>query len=224
MSKSVKAITTDFFSQAEKEKILQAVADAESSSSGEIAIMVLPESDRYREAEDLGALLLAGLVALVICVALHYVTVWTYLDYFTIWVYIPLVSLLFFPSLLLFRRFPRLKISFAGRLRQAEAVRVRALIGFYENGLYRTEGETGILIFISLLEHKVWILGDRGINEKIPTGYWESLAGELATGIRSGQAAETLCHVVAECGAELARHFPRSHGDRNELPNEILTS
>ncbi|HBG05696.1 MAG: hypothetical protein A2075_11180 [Geobacteraceae bacterium GWC2_58_44] len=215
MDKSVAAISTDFFSNAEKQKILAAVADAESRSSGEIAIMVVPESDRYLEAEQLGALLLAGLVAVIICVLTHHVTIWTY---------IPLVCLLFLPALTLFRRFPRLKISFAGPRRQAEAVRARALIGFYENGLYRTEGETGILIFISLLEHKVWILGDRGINEKIPPGYWQTLAGELAAGIRSGRAAETLCRVVAECGSELAHHFPRSHDDRNELANEILTS
>ena len=215
MEKSETAITTDFFSESEKKQILQAVAEAETRTSGEIAIMVLPESDRYREAEQLGALLLAGLVAVVVCVLWHHVTIWSY---------IPVVCLLFFPALLLFRRFPRLKISFAGPKRQAEAVRTRALIGFYENGLYRTEGETGILIFMSLLEHKVWILGDRGINEKIPPGYWQTLAGELAQGIRSGRGAESLCRVVQQCGAELSRHFPRSHDDQNELPNQILTS
>jgi len=215
MDNSAAAIANGFFSDAEKERVRQAVAQAETGSSGEIAIMVLPESERYREAEQLGALLLAALIAVIACVAMHHVT---------IWVYIPLLCLLFFPALMLFRRFPRLKIPFAGGGRQAEAVRARALAGFYEKGLYRTEGETGILIFISLLERKVWILGDRGINERIAPGYWEALAGELAAGIRAGNAADTLCRVVAGCGRELARHFPRSRDDLNELADEILTS
>lgn len=215
MEKNVAAIKTDFFTGAEKGRILQAVADAEEKSSGEIAIMVVPESDRYREAEQLGALLVAGLVAVIVCILLHHATIWTF---------IPLVCLLYFGAFWLFRRFPRLKISFVGPLRRGEAVRSRALIGFYENGLYRTEGETGILIFISLLEHKVWILGDRGINEKIPPGFWDTAARELAAGIKAGKGADALCAVIEGCGNELARHFPRRHDDINELPNEIFTS
>jgi putative membrane protein len=215
MDRSIAETTAEFFSAAEKERIRRAVAEAETRSSGEIAIMVVPESDRYREAEYLGALLLAGLIAVVAAIALHHVTIWTY---------IPLVCLLFYPALLLFRSFPRLKLSFAGPRRQAEAVRERALSAFYEKGLYRTREETGILIFISLLERKVWILGDRGINEKIQPGYWEALAGGLAAGIRSGRAADALCSVVAGCGGELSHHFPRRPDDRNELSDEILTS
>ena len=204
-----------FFSDAEREMIRRAVAEAESKSSGEIATMVVRPSERYREAEALGALLLAGLLAVMAAVVSRHVTIWTY---------IPSVCLLFFPALWIFRRFPRLKLSFAGPLRQSEAVHERALAAFYEKGLYRTREETGILIFISLLERKVWILGDRGINEKIPPGYWHTLAGELSRGIRSGEGAQALCRVIAGCGAELARHFPRRPDDRNELPDEVLTS
>lgn len=205
----------NFFSAQEKEAIRRAVAQAEAGSSGEIATMVVGESDRYREAEHLGALLLAGFLAVFAAVLLHHVTIWSY---------IPLVCLGYFPMLMLLRRFPRLKLSFVGPRRQAEAVRERALRAFYEQGLYRTREETGILIFLSLLERKVWILGDRGINSKIPSGSWQALAGELAAGIRSGRAAEALCQVIAGCGRELARHFPRRADDRNELADDILDS
>ena len=211
----VAAGTGEFFSQADKESIRRAVADAEQLSSGEIVAMVVPESERYREAEQLGALLMAGLLAVIAALLLRHETIWSY---------IPLVFLLFFPTLLLFRRFPRLKLSFVGRRRQAEAVREKAMAAFFQRGLHRTREETGILIFISLLERKVWILGDRGINEKIPPGYWRSLAAELALGLRSSQAAEALCRVIAGCGSELARHFPRHPDDRNELPDDILAS
>jgi putative membrane protein len=213
-SSSVETTTTDFFSPAEQEAIRRAVEEAETRSSGEIVTMVVQESDRYLEAEKLGALLVAALVALVLAVVARHVTIWTY---------IPVVCLLFFPTLLLFRRFPRLKLPFAGARRQGEAVRERALTAFYQKGLYRTREETGILIFISLNERKVWILGDRGINEKIQPGYWEGLAGELASGIRAGRGGEAILSVIAECGSELARHFPRRADDLNELPDDLLT-
>ena len=208
------ASKTEFFSHAEKELIRQALADAEARTSGGIATMVVRESERYREAEQLGALLVAGLLAIIVAVLVHHVTIWTY---------IPLVCLLFFPVLWLFRRFPRLKLSFVGPHRQAQAVHARAERAFYEKGLHRTRGETGILIFISTLERKVWILGDRGINERIPTVTWQALAGELAAGIRSGHGAEALCRVITGCGGELARHFPSRAGEHGEHPDEILT-
>lgn len=215
MDLSQKSVAHDYFTPAEKEAIRQAVARAETTSSGEIATMVVSESDRYREAEALGALLLAGFIAVVVAVLLHHVTIWTY---------IPVVFLLYFPVLFFLRRFPRLKLSFVGPRRLAEAVSERALVAFYQQGLYRTRMETGILIFISLLEHKVWIVGDRGINEKIPPGYWKTLAERLAQGLKAGRGAEALCEVIAACGGELERHFPRRDDDRNELSNEIIIS
>lgn len=205
----------DFFNQQELELIRRAVSEAEAHSSGEIATMVVAESDRYLEAERLGALLLAALLGVLLSVALHHVTIWTY---------IPVVCLLFFPMLALLHYFPRFKLSFVSARRQAEMVRERALQAFFEKGLYRTREATGILIFISRLERKVWILGDRGIDAKIPSGSWQALADQLAAGLREGRAAEALCQVVAGCGVELARHFPRRSDDTNELPDDLITS
>lgn len=209
------SVADDYFNDAAKEAIRQAVVRAESSSSGEIATMVVSESDRYREAESLGALLLAGFFGVVIAVLWHHVTIWTY---------IPVVALLYLPLLLFLRRFPRLKLSFVGPRRLAEAVQERALVAFYQQGLYKTREETGILIFISLLEHKVWIVGDRGINEKIPPGYWKKLAEDLALGLRSGRGGEAVCEVIAACGEELSRHFPRRADDHNELADNLIVS
>ena len=131
----------EFFTSQEREQIRATVAQAEGGTSGEIATMVVDASDSYREAEILGAVLLSGLLAVVVAVAIHHVTIWSY---------IPLVVLLYFPCWYLFRLVPCLKLPFAGRGRIAEAVRERAVRAFYEQGLYRTRQETGILVFISL--------------------------------------------------------------------------
>ena len=189
------------------------MAAAEATTSGEIVTMVVDRSDSYREAETLGAMLCAAFVALVIAIASRHVTIWTYL---------PLVIILFFPSRSLILRVPSFQRPFIGRRRFHEAVRERAVRAFYEKGLYRTRHETGILIFISLFERKVWILGDRGINARISPDSWRFLARTLTDGIKNGRACEALCAVVAGCGEELTRHFPKEADDTNELPDEII--
>lgn len=203
-----------FFSKHEQERIAQAVHSAEANTSGEIATMIVDESDRYREAELAGSLFLAALLALSITAVTHHVTIWSYL---------PMVVLLYLPILTLFRKFPAMKLPFAGKGRIEEAVRIRAVRAFYEKGLYRTRHETGILIFMSLLEHKVWILGDRGINDRIEPESWQDMAKELAGGIATGKGCDALCSVIARCGSELSRHFPRQPDDTNELRDQLLT-
>lgn len=204
----------DFFNDDEKERIRTLVEEAEHHTSGEIATMVVDESDSYREAEILGAVLLSSLSALIVTIVIHHITIWTY---------IPLVFLLYFPALTIMRRFPRLKLAFTGRRRLEQAVRERAIRAFFEKGLYRTREATGILIFISLLERKVWILGDSGINARIAADSWRQYAEELADGIRAGRGCEALCSVIAKCRDLLAGHFPITADDVNELPDELIT-
>ena len=207
-------LAADFFTADERELIRQAVNDAESSTSGEIATMVVDESDPYRDAIALGGILSAGLLAMVLAIALRHIT---------IWFYIPAVFILFFPCRALFVRVPKLRLPLIGRERITLAVRERAVRAFYEKGLHRTREATGILIFISLLEHKVWILGDRGIDSRIPPDSWQDLARELSAGLREGRSCEALCVVVGKCGAALKEHFPRSLDDVNELSDYVMS-
>lgn len=205
--------TRTLFSPDEQERIRQTVARMERGTSGEIATMAVDESDSYPEAEVIGAILLAGLVSLIIAIAIDHVTIWTY---------VPLVVVLFFPLRMMFRYLPGLKLPFLGRGRLEEAVRSAAVRSFFERGLHRTRHETGILIYVSLLEHKVWILGDRGINEKILPDFWADHARMLAEGLKAGRACDALCTVIEDCGAELAVHFPYRQDDVNELSDHLI--
>ncbi len=203
-----------FFSEAEQEQILKAVRSAEMSTSGEIATMIVDGSDRYLEAELAGSLFFSALTALIVALATHHVTIWSY---------IPMVIIIYFPASLISRKYPRIKLPFAGSVRIAEAVRQRAVRAFYEKRLYMTRHETGILIFMSLLERKVWILGDRGINERIDPSLWSEMAADLARGIAEMRGCAALCEVIDRCAAELSRHFPRQSDDTNELADSLLT-
>ncbi|MFZ4858726.1 MAG: TPM domain-containing protein [Desulfuromonadaceae bacterium] len=203
----------NFFSESEKEKISTLVKNAERETSGEIAVMVVDASDSYREAEFLGAVLLSAFIALVFAVALHLVTIWSY---------VPAVIVFWFPALYFMRRFPRFKLTLAGKKRLDEAVRERAIRAFFEKELYRTREETGVLVFISTLEHKVWILGDRGIHERINPQLWQELSGELAGNIRKGHAFAGMCTVIEKLRGVLKEHFPPAENDTNELPDEVI--
>lgn len=200
-----------YLSAEQQAAIRAAVSKAESGTSGEIVPLLVAQSDDYREAAAQGAALIAAVLGLVL--AVHDTSVWLYL---------PAALLLYLPTLAVVQRLPRLKLAFTPAGRVHDAVQQRAVRAFYENGLHRTRDENGILIFISLLERKVWILGDRGINAVIPPERWKALASALAAGIRQGQLTETLVRVIAETEEILAQHFPHRPDDTNELPDLLV--
>ncbi len=209
-----KMAAEEFFTPLEQEQIRKAVARAEGATAGEIVTMVVAQSDSYREAVTLGAVLGAAMLALLIAIASRHVTIWSYL---------PLTIILYLPIKRLITTVPLLRRPFITSQRLNEAVQERAVRAFYEKGLYRTRNETGILLFISIFERKVWILGDRGINARIPPETWQQLVQILTEGIKAGCACEALCKVIGLCGEELSLHFPRIGDDINELQDEILT-
>jgi len=229
--------SASFFTEEENTRIRTAIGMAEANTSGEIVTMVVDRSDSYREAEILGAVLTAAFCGFLLEIALQAGFLWfstsgwetgskmdaeLVLYGVSLWTYIPLVILLFFPLRFLFRSREVLKLPFVGRKRIDEAVRERAVRAFFEKELYRTRDENGILIFLSLLEHKVWILADRGINSRLPHDQWKGLARDLSLGMREKRACEALCSVISSCGDVLAQHFPRKADDTNELSDHVL--
>ncbi|MDP3283830.1 MAG: hypothetical protein Q8M56_05330 [Desulfobacterales bacterium] len=236
----MKIKASELFSAEDKKCIADSIKKAEANTSGEVAIMVVDSSDSYREAETLGAFILSGLFSLVLEMVRSYLVVlktagWGYsLSGFSahtlaeaaahaaVWTYIPMVFVLYFPFRLLISKIPEMKIPFLSGNRIEETVRERAVTAFYEKQLYKTRDETGILIFISLLEHRVWILGDRGINAKIAPDFWGIMASELSSGIKKKQYGKSVCLAISKCGEELSRHFPKKSDDTNELADEVI--
>ena len=203
-----------FFTHAEKERIQAATRGVESRTIGEVAVMVVDSSDLYPEAEVTGGALLGSLLSLSIT-ALYF--------HSSVWWYVPLSFLLFFPSRLLFRKVPALKAAFVGPDRKEHAVRLRAVRAFYEKGLYKTRKNTGVLFFISLLERKVRILADSGIHERIGQETLDKFALHVSRGIREGHGCDALSEAIQEAGDLLARYFPATKDDTDELCNTVIT-
>lgn len=203
-----------FFRSEEKEKIKKTTSAVELRTDGEVAVMVVNSSDKYIETEITGGIVFGGLLSLILTVLFFHSS---------LWYYIPLSFIFFFPFNFLFRKRPEIKSAFIGVKQKNIAVRERALIAFYEKGLYKTRGNTGVLFFLSLLERKVWILADKGIHEKIKQDTLNRFAAEVSIGIKTGHACEALCKAIEETGDLLSRHFPKTSGDVDELPDDIIT-
>jgi putative membrane protein len=103
-----------------------------------------------------------------------------------------------------------------------EEVAEAAVASFYNNGLYKTRDETGILIYISIFEKRIWILADRGINEKVEQSEWDETVRIIREGIKSGRQGEAIVTAVKKAGEILTRHFPARRDDRDELSNLIM--
>jgi putative membrane protein len=203
-----------FFTAEEQERIQRAVFAAEQKTAGEIVPMLVDSSDRYAEIEMMGlvsGLVLGTLAAFIIhdpWAAVHSQLLW------------PLVgAVLGFVTC----RVPPIKRRLISKDRIAEAVHLRSLAAFTAQGLHHTSAETGILIFLSLLEHRVVVLADRGINAKVQLGTWDEIVGIVTSGLKSGQSCDALCKAIERCGEILAQHFPRSPDDKDELPNRLVT-
>jgi putative membrane protein len=203
-----------FFTKDEQERIRQAVTAAEKNTSGEIVPMLVSASGHYAEVE------LAGLcVGLVIgtLAALIWQDPWASIH-----------SQLFWPvggaALgLMFCTIPGIKRLLLPKERVAEAVHLRSLAAFTGHGLHHTRSHTGILIFTSLFERRVVVLADRGINEKVEAGSWDEVVRIVTSGLREGETCNAFCKAVERCGEVLARHFPRSPDDSDELGDSLIT-
>ena len=97
----------------------------------------------------------------------------------------------------------------------------RAKQVFTELGMRRTELQNGVLFYVSVNDRKFAIIGDKGINEKVPAGFWESTRDLLKSHFVKNEFAEGLSAGIEEAGKHLKTFFPRQTDDINELPDDI---
>jgi len=98
-----------------------------------------------------------------------------------------------------------------------------AKLAFVEHGLVETRDRTGILIYVSLLEHRVEVLADRGIDRHVEDGTWDEVVRLILDGVRKRRAEEGLCKAIERCGTILAAQFPPRPDDDDELENRLRT-
>jgi putative membrane protein len=189
----------------EDQKIIEdAIAKVETSTSGELMVVSVNKSSKYKTANFRLGILFGVLV-----------------------VFIPLTKnfghdLLFFQIPLFILGYslgfiPRIKSFFLSKTEKDEEVYQRAMEAFFENNLHTTKDRTGVLIFVSLLERQVVILADTGINEKVEKGTWQKIMDGLIGNIKRKNLVIGLQEAVFQVGDILSKHFPPTDKNPNEL-------
>lgn len=209
------------FTDHEQERIQAAVRRAEERTTGEIVPMIVSSSARYREAGFRTGLIVGWLtLALLLTVELYWLP-WGWHAGNAGWLLFAVIAAYGMGEWL--GRFPAVIRLVTSRERMAYKVHLRAQQAFYQHGLHQTKGRSGILILVSLLEHRVQVLADKGINECVPPGTWEGVVQGIVEGIRTGRPTEAICEAIGRCGDLLARQCPAGSGDNpNELPDRMI--
>lgn len=216
----MKDLARKFLTEQEHEQVEAVVKSAEEKTSGEIVCMIQSASYHYPMANVLGATALS-LPAALLLTPLVGGMLWMGTQ--NMWLFLGLFALFFTISYILVQNWPAFKRYFISKREIEEEVEEAAVTRFFRHGLYKTQDATGVLIFISVFEHKVWVLTDHGINEKVAQDQWDAIVETMTSGIKNGRSAAAICDAVREVGDILAAHFPIKPDDKDELTNVIVT-
>lgn len=95
---------------------------------------------------------------------------------------------------------------------------------FEKIGMTRTQRRNGVLIFLGVASRRFAILGDRGINEKVPPTFWDEVAEGMQQSFREDRFADGIVEAILAIGEKLKEYFPYQSSDVNELSDEISFS
>jgi uncharacterized membrane protein len=95
---------------------------------------------------------------------------------------------------------------------------------FEELGMHRTQHRNGVLIFVSVAQRRAAVIGDIGIHQKLPHGFWNDTLAVILQKFKAERHCDGLCLGVERLGEQLRTHFPRMRDDRNELSDEVSIS
>lgn len=215
----MKTLAQNFLTPDEQQRVTDAVQQAEKQTSGEIVPMIVAASHMYPMAGIIGGVFFALPMAL-LSARLFGAYLWLGTD--NMWLFVAFFILYFTIAYQVVTRFPQFKRFFLSSERADLAVQDAAAASFFREALYKTRDANGILLYISVLEHRVWVLGDRGINEKIDQKTWQGIVDMVIRGIKDGKRCDAICDAVSQIGSILQEHFPYKKDDQDELHNLII--
>ena len=221
-------ITSSRFSPDDRQRINQAVQSAESLTSAEIVPVVATASGRYDRAEDLAGLWLGILLVVAVSV------VWpaeaaepgSWGTSPVLWQSLKLVGVLiggFLAGAVLCSRIAWLRRLFTPAVQMRDEVSQAARSVFFDNRVHHTHGGSGLLIYISLFEHRAVILADRRILEAVGQVRLDELCHTLTQQLHQDRPTEALCLTIQAAGEMLQPALPRDSTDVNELPDSLVT-
>jgi putative membrane protein len=211
--------------------VSEAVTAAESGTSGEIVTVLADRSDGYTDVALLWATA-AAFTAMSVFAAfpLPFLDAWDWA--FGGWGHewttgelasmVIALGLMKFLGVLLVQQWEPLKFALIPGPTKTIRVHNQAVRQFKVGADRRTTGRTGVMIYLSMREHRAEIVADESIAAKVPAEVWGEAMGDMLSEIRKGRIAEGLALGIRDVGFVLAEHFPRGEDDTNELPDRLI--
>jgi putative membrane protein len=196
------------FDAAAARAIADAVRDLETRSAAELVIEVRARSGSYAHADARFAAALA-LVSLAIVVYMP--------------VTVPPMTVLLDPiaffalGLAIAKWVPAVRRAFTSRKERLEAARTQAAALFHERGIGNTSEETGVLLYVSLLERRMEVLADRGLLRKVNANDWNAALAALHRDRSIGP--DDVLAAIKALAAILGRDLPAGETNADELGN-----
>jgi putative membrane protein len=211
--------------------VTQAVAAVEQHTDGEIVTVIAGQSDDYRETPIYWAV--AAMFLALACIAVFpewfegllstftggWQHVYTPGEYLTI---IMLVLAAKFAAVHVIVGWKPLRLALTPSAVKQMRVRARAINLFKVSAEKRTMGLTGVLIYLSMAEHRAEIVADSAIAAKVTPDVWGQAMADMIVELRAGRPGEGMAAAVRDVGKVLAEHFPKTGENPNELPDRLI--
>ena len=211
-------------------RVSAAIATAEARSDGEIVAIATEQSDAYHD---------VGLHWAVLATfsALAFFAAWPQClqsinDALSGWSAAPdlrrlltvllLIALATFLAALFLRKLMPVRMALTPRATKTRRVRRRAIDLFKTGAERRTVGRTGILIYLSMAEHRAEIVADEAITTVTTPDTWGEAMAALLAEVKAGRPADGIVAAVGIIGEVLAAHFPKTSDDVNEIPDKLI--
>lgn len=220
-----------YLNEAQHKIVSDAVAAAEGTTSGEIVTVLADRSDGYSDVVLVWAAGVAfTLMSLFAVLPKPFMDLWDELvggwmhewttgELATMTIALGLIG---FALTWLLLSWDPLRFALAPSPAKQARVRAAAIKHFKVGAERRTHGRTGVLLYLSMQEHRAEIVADAPIAAIVPAEVWGEAMADMLVEIKQGRLAEGLAAGVRDVGAVLAEHFPRSEHDENELPDRLI--
>lgn len=218
-------------SEQDHQRVSTAISAAEKASDGEIVAVVTDLSDPYHDVA-LHWSVLAMIAVLAWAAACPSCLRWLYDAILGEWglepslrellTFLMILAVVKFTAVLLILKYMPLRLALTPGSTKTRRVRRRAISIFRAGAERRTIGRTGILIYLSMAEHRAEIVADEAITKVTTPETWGEAMAALLVEVKQGRPAEGICAAIAEVGEVLAEHFPRSSADTNEIPDKLI--
>lgn len=217
--------------QEAQDVVSAAVTAAEANTSGEIVPVLADRSDGYTDVALLWSVAVSFTAMAAVTAFPDFYTgiadrllgnwshVWTSGELLTLVTGLGLVKFL---GMWAIQAWQPLKFALIPRPVKAARVRDAAIRHFKVGTDRRTHGRTGVLLYLSMREHRAEIVADEAIATKVDAEVWGKAMADMLAEISKGHTAEGLAAGIRDVGEVLAEQFPRAEDDVNELPDRLI--